>query len=110
MFACSILGNPHEQKYHTINISKFFAPITGGGPPVDGGTALFVMFGFEVDLAGGVFRMPYPKPTDLERLRHRLQDLTRSFQTALQLAATKSAASAAAAPPPRTPIGGPKLG
>ncbi len=101
-----IVSNPHEQKYHSISLKKFFTPIVannanGGATTIDGGTALFTLFGFQIDVVNSMAKLPYPQPTDLERLRHRVADLNRSWTEALAAAAASAAATPAPAPKPK---------
>lgn len=77
-----ILLDPHEQKYHKFNISKFFKR-TG---PVVGGYDFIQLFGFTLDLKANHARMPYPKGFDEQLIRLRYNDLTRSLPLAQRAA------------------------
>jgi len=82
-----ILADPHEQKYHKFKLEKFFKA-TG---QVEGGRGFLSLFGFEVDIISGIAKLPYPG-LDVELLRLRLEDLTRSWDDALAVIRQRRAA------------------
>jgi len=73
-----VLEEPHEMKYHKIRLDKLFKQIG----PVDGGFDFIELFGFKVDVVNQVAKLTYPG-LDVELLKLRFDDLSRSWQDAL---------------------------
>jgi len=73
-----VLADPHEQKYHKINLEKFFKS-TG---PIEGGNKFLELFGFKVDVISQIAKLQYPG-LDVELLKLRSEDLARSWDDAL---------------------------
>jgi len=80
-----VIAEPQETKYHKIRLDKLWHQ-TG---VVDGGTEFIRLFGFEVDVVSQIAKL-YPG-LDVNLLKLRSEDLTRSWETALATARQRRA-------------------